>query len=737
MRLYRSTRSRLPSCSALGTVLVASSMFAGAAAAQQAFPPPAIPRELNATRTQGTLTIDGSLDEPDWSVAPVADRFVQAEPRQGDPATDPTEVRVLFDAQHLYVGVRCLHAGDAWRMRVRDLRRDFDETTDDFFGIAIDGVRDGRSATVFRVNPLGALRDQQTVDGGLADVDFDAVWMARTTRTPQGWIAEIAIPWSTLRYRAGGDAWNINFQRVSRRRNESSGWSPWPRVMAPYRMDYAGRLTGIEPPPPSRNLRLQPYVVGETQRRVVDGDRDADRSANIGMDLKWAVSPDTVLDVTVNPDFGQTDVDRQVVNLTRFSVFFPERRQFFLENRGAFYTGNTSRFEPFFTRRIGLAEDGSPVPIRAGVRLSQRSPTHAFGALAVSQEGDEGGSEFGVVRYVRNFRGQNRVGGLLTARHDGGGATNLVAGIDGFWRPSVTSFVRGTLTRSATSGTGGEGWGGYIWAANDANWGYVGYISELVTRGYDARTGFVVRNDYLRISPAVTLDWRPRWRPRVVRRLQPGFTLEHIVTPDDGRVQEGYVTLRPFTVQFENGGMFMYAAQPNWQRPQAVFRPVPGVDIAPGSYEYLRHTFTAQSDPSARLAARLESAFGGYFDGRLQTWRGLVQATPDPRVALSADYTVNRLQSVGVTRASITTHLLGVEARLAATPRLQVVSFGQWNTVARQATVNARFSWEYRPLAFFTIVYNDRAPIDGRGVTVPAPAATRQLLAKFTWLWQL
>jgi hypothetical protein len=311
-----------------------------------------------------------------------------------------------------------------------------------------------------------------------------------------------------------------------------------------------------------------------------------------------------------------------------------------------------------------------------------------------------------------------------------------VAGVDGFWRPSTTSFVRGTFTRSTTTGSRGEGWGGFVWAANEANWGYVGYISELVTAGYDARTGFIVRNDYVRISPAATFDWRPAWRPRLVRRIQPGFTFEHYVDPNDGTTQEGFVSIRPFTVQFENGGQLQYVLQPNWQRPRSAFRPVPGVEIGPGRYDYLRHSFTAQSDPSATLAVRLEGAFGGYFDGTLQTWRGVLQATPDPRIAVSADYTLNRLSSVGTAASVVSTHLFGLESRLAASPRLQLVSFAQWNTVARQLTVNARLSWEYQPLSFFTVVYNDRSPISGLAAVLPA-SGSRQLLAKVTWLLQL
>lgn len=713
----------------------------GSARAQAATPREGQRPQVSAIRAHGPLTVDGQLDEPDWTRAPRADRFVQIEPDEGRAATELTEVRVLFDDTSLYFGVTCHDSSGAADLRVRDLRRDFDDTTDDFFGIAIDGVRDERSAIVFRVNPLGALRDQQTVDGGLADVDFDAVWTARTSRNGEGWVAEIAIPWRTLRYRQDDDTWGINFQRVIRGKNENVGWSPWPRAGLPFRMDVAGLLTDLQPPPPSRNIRLQPYALGEA-RRSSDGaaPRGTNTTGDVGLDVKWAVSPSTVLDLTVNPDFGQADVDRQVVNLTRFSVFFPERRQFFLENRGIFFTGNGQRFEPFYSRRIGLDVGGNPIPITAGARFSTRGRSGAFGGLAVTQQGageNVPASQFGVLRYVANLGTQSRIGGLVTTRHDNDGRTNVVGGVDGFWRPSRTSFVRGTLTGSSTTGTGGEGIGGYVWAANEANWGYVGYISELVTSSYDARSGFILRNDYVRISPAATLDWRPSWRPRSIRRFQPGFTLEHYVSPSTGAVQEGFISVRPMTLQFENGGTVQYVLQPNWQRPTAVFRPVPGIEVAPGRYDYLRHGMILQTDPSAKLAVRLEPGTGGYFDGRLHSLRALVQATPDPRVALSADYTVNRLVEVSAARTSVTTHLLGLEMRLAANPRLQLVSFTQWNTVARQLSVNARISWEYRPLSFFTIVYNDRSPVSGLGVPALASPTSRQLLVKGSWLLQL
>jgi hypothetical protein len=191
------------------------------------------------------------------------------------------------------------------------------------------------------------------------------------------------------------------------------------------------------------------------------------------------------------------------------------------------------------------------------------------------------------------------------------------------------------------------------------------------------------------------------------------------------------------TVQFDNGGTIEYVLQPNWQRPTATFRPLAGVDVEPGRYAYLRHNLTIQTDPSAKLAVRVEPSAGGYFNGRLRSLRTLLQVTPDPRVAVAADYTVNRIDGVGASRASLTTHLMGLEARLAASPRFQFVSFTQWNSAGRQVALNARVAWEYQPLSYLTVIYNHRSPLSGRDFNVAAPPASRQLLVKATWLLQL
>jgi hypothetical protein len=265
------------------------------------------------------------------------------------------------------------------------MRRDFETTQNDNFQVVLDPLHDTRSAVSFQVTPFGALRDLQAFDGGdQTNADWDGVWRARTVRSDSGWSVEIEIPWASLRYVRDGRAWGVNFARFARRTVELSGAVPWPRQFSPYRMTFAADLVGLEPPPASANIRMRPFALGESSR-----ESDRNRSlGRIGGEVLWSPTANALLELTANTDFAQADVDRQVVNLRRFSVFFPERRQFFLENTDVINPKGIDgeyTVQPFFSRRIGLADDGTPLPITGGGRYSWRTSRASAGALLIRQ----------------------------------------------------------------------------------------------------------------------------------------------------------------------------------------------------------------------------------------------------------------------------------------------------------------------------------------------------------------
>jgi hypothetical protein len=554
----------------------------------------------------------------------------------------------------------------------------------------------------------------------------------------------MAIPWATLRYPSDTAAWGVNFIRLARKANELSGWSPWPRSYSGLRMQYAGRLVGIQPPPPSTNLRVQPHVVVRNETSTPPAGVSAVRTSRtvpeVGGDLKWALTPNTVLDGTVSTDFAQADADIQQVNLGRFSLFFPEKRQFFLENGALFSIGGAGfGGEPFFSRRIGLDAAGLPVPLNAGLRLTSRNERRSAAILAVHQR-EAGGlpaSTFAVARFSRNFGAENRIGALVTSRVDdapAGGitATNSVFALDGFVRPTRSSYVRAMFARSTTNSVGGEGYHAYVHAAANIPKGYFGWIQSHISSDYEARTGFVPRGDLILTSPAVTLDLRPRWRPSWVRSFNPGFSTALYHRESDGRFQEGNVYIYPLSTTFSDGGNLRFWLQPERQELQQTFSPLAGTNIAAGRYDFSQYGITYRPDLSRRLWAWVTVATGGYFDGRRDEAIVRIRTAPSPRLALTFDYEGNRLTGVGSTAADATTHLFYPEIRAALNPRLQLVGLWQYSSVSRQASWNGRLAWEFQPLSYVYLVFNDRTYRDA--TTFPDE---RQLILKITYLGQL
>ena len=350
---------------------------------------PIIPRkEFQPLKIERILKADGYLDESEWSNAPSMALDFQVEPFQGNKASFSSQVKMLYNQQFLYVAAILKDTIGKNAYRAPNLKRDYQFVENDLFGIAIDGFNDKRNALVLQSNAYGAQRDLLAFDDRQFDIDWDGLYRVRTQRSDSSWVAEFAIPWQTLRYpKTDGTKaqdWGINFFRVRRASNELAVWSPHPRSMSPLRMDYAGKLSGIIPPPPtSTNIRFIPYLLQVSKNS--EGTEIGNSSSSdfkLGGEIKWAISPTSIMDFTFNTDFAQADVDRQVNNISRFSVFFPERRQFFLENASLFsaglapvseVVGGSMYIQPFFSRTIGLDQNVNPIAITAGTRFVYRS----------------------------------------------------------------------------------------------------------------------------------------------------------------------------------------------------------------------------------------------------------------------------------------------------------------------------------------------------------------------------
>jgi len=372
------------------------------------------------------------------------------EPRQGGEYKHKSFVKVLYDDKNLYFGVFARDSLGKKGVRVQDLRRDFSWGENDIFGIQLDPQNLKQYCVSFQATPYGSQRDLQNFNDQNTDNDWNALWKVRTVRTDTGYYAEFAIPFKSLRYDlpTEGDSisWGITFNRLARRDYEQTVFPAIPQSFSPYRMTYAAKLKGLELPNPGINIRIEPYALYQYDRIKEGTEQSTKHQPKIGGDVKWAINPQSVLDLTINTDFAQADVDRAVNNLERFNIFFPERRQFFLENSGIWAGANNRSVVPFFSRRIGLEGNfnAEPAPIHAGARYTMRNEKQAIAALYIHQAKTEtsAAASFGVARYLHNYGKENNVGIMLTHRFDEASTElgvkqshNTTLTLDGFNRP--------------------------------------------------------------------------------------------------------------------------------------------------------------------------------------------------------------------------------------------------------------------------------------------------------------
>jgi len=703
-------------------VLVTSFSFAQDA---EIFKPDSIKREIEATRINTVLRVDGLANEKEWSTAKPVSGFIQIEPYQGKLPNNDTEIRVLYNKQFLYFAIFARDSLGKKAIRATDFKRDFNYQQHDLLNLSFDGFNDQRNAMALVTNAYGVQRDLLSFDDLYYDIDWDGLWRVRTSRTDSGWVAEMRIPWSTLRYPKTADSvqhWGFNMYRNRRLTNEVTAFSPFPRSYSSLRMNYAGVLRNLQPPPPRPNIRIQPYFLTSYDNyKLYDPDsKTSDTNVKVGGEVKWAINPNAVLDLTANTDFAQADADRQVNNVTRLSVFFPERRQFFLENASLFGvgvsqsddgSGGSMRIQPFFSRRIGLDDSGNPIPIDAGGRFVYRSVKRNFGTMVMRQRevGDTPGTNFIVGRYSENFGKLNRVGGLVTVKNRPD-YTNIVSAVDGFFRIGDAHSFNTMAMHSTSTNTGKQGYAGfmqYFWSTNQFK---IWLGESVVTKNFNPEMGFLSRTDVIASSPGANWYYRGSKLPfkKWIRAYEPGFTPDFYHQASTGKLVERSLFFFPMWLNLQSGGFFGYGINPAYQRLFESFTPV-GITILPGEYNYTQHNFFYRTDPSKMLNLMAQSSFGTYFDGKLASVDATLQFAPIPHLSLKARFNRYHFTSVGELETNTNVDLYSIEGRFALNPRVQLIGFYQKNSENKSDNYNIRLSWEYRPLSFLYIVYNHRA----------------------------
>ena len=667
-----------------------------------------------------SIRLDGRLDEAVWATAPVASGFRQREPREGAPASQDTEVRVLFDAATLYIGVLARDS-EPDRIIARILQRDhvlddghgIEWAGDDAIAILLDPFHDRRNGVVFATNPNGAEFDALLTDENDLNVDWRGVWQVRAARVPEGWSAEFAIPFRTLRYPAGGSGtWGFNVARIIRRSNEETLWSAWSRDNEGFhRVSRAGTLEGMtDLPRPGLNLEVKPFALGGAAG-VADttGRLRLDREIDVGLDAKYEVRPGLLLDLTLNTDFAQVEADDQQINLTRFSLFFPEKRDFFLENAGIFEFGGGgfgpggTPFLLFFSRRIGIADQGQ-VPVLGGARLTGRVGKQTIGFLDVATDDAFGQprTNFAVARIKRDAGRSGYIGALLTDRR-GGDAAGTAGGIDwSLWPTKRLNFL-GYAAATGASGASGDGVAYRVALDYTADrWGYL-VAHSGISKDVTAPIGYVQRTD-MRSSSAYG---RHTLRPGVLglRLIDLTASVGYVAAWDGGLHEwEARPELR---FRWESGESAEVEYTRGMVRLREGFRMADSVDIPAGDHEFREVGFSVGTSEARAVGFEIGASRGEAYGGTMTGAGAELRLAPGSHLLLHLGY---ERDDVDLPGGGFTAHLGSLRATVAFTTRLAANALVQYNSLDESLSANVRLSYMHAPGRDLYIVFNE-----GRG----------------------
>ena len=700
---------------------------------------------LHIRQTTAPVKLDGDLSEPGWQSAQVVTDFYQVFPFDTSYAKLPTEVRVTFDQNFLYVGFRVTQPRNSYI--TRSLKRDFESGTSDVIIVNIDPFKDRLNGFHFALTPYGVQREGLIANGDDLSFDWDNKWYAEVKNYEDYWVAEIAIPFTTLRYRRleGDNSWRINFIRNSMEQNETASWRPVPRQFRPNNMAFAGTMIWDDAPPkPGANISLIPYVSARSTR-----DRElrtpADRSVVIGGDAKIAVTPSLNLDLTVNPDFSQVEVDRQVTNLNRFELFFPERRQFFLENNDLFGSFGFPSSRPFFSRRIGIGRgnitrvlsEGDTlrytgnvtVPIRFGARLSGRLDKNwRVGLLNMQTAAVDdinlpaANYSVGVVQrkmFSRSTLGAvfvNKENFLNTIARSGElpalpNRFNRVAGLeynlnskDNKWEGEFF-YHRSFSERQAPDAQAGAAFLGY----RDQYWRFQAG-TQYIGQGYRAEVGFVPRTGYVGAFPEITRIWNPR-NPKLSNKIiswgfnsesELSWNLPNYKLTDRRSNASGFINFRNqselFVGGFNNYTYLFFAFDPT---------NTGGKQLPEGSGYTNSGVFVGyESDRRKNLSIESRVQAGQFYNGRFASLRGNFAYRWQPYGIFALSYTYNAIRLPAPYR-STDLFLIGPRAELSFSRTVFFSTFIQYNTQANNININSRLQWRFRPVSDLFLVYTD------------------------------
>ena len=696
--------------------------------------------QLLIKKTSSPIRVDGILDEVGWQEAEIAKDFFMILPMDTSFAQSKTAVRMSYDDQFLYLAAECFEDLPG-KNTVQSLRRDFSFGSNDNFLVFIDPFDDQTNGFSFGANAAGAQWDGLMANGGSVELSWDNKWYSKVQRYEDRWIFEAAIPFKTIRYKKGITQWGINFSRLDLKRNEKSSWAPVPRQFPSASLAYTGILQWDAPPPKAgANVSIIPYVLTDVQRNY-NNDDPASSRFEVGGDAKIAITSALNLDLTVNPDFSQVEVDRQVTNLSRFELFFPERRQFFLENSDLFASFGARGLRPFFSRRIGLDS-----PIRFGARLSGKLDKNwRIGAMNIqTNKVDSLGmpaQNYAVFALQRQVFARSNIslmyidkasinydpqpGEAQYSKYNRNlGIEYNLASANNFW---TGKFI---LHKNFRPDTDKETFMHAVALNYDVKNLSVEWEHEYVGENYNPETGFVPRKDYIRANPEVNYRFFPKNSKKIVSH-GPFFGSSVFFTPEGKYTEsESYVG---YGIDFLNRSEFNFFASYDYLQLRQDFDPTNTggeVLLAGSDHSWNAIGIEYESKPNSLFTYEFESRYGGYYGGTLFRLEWEMGYRIQPFASFSTRIAYNNI-SLPAPLSDAELWLISPRLDLTFTNTMFLTTFVQYNNQADNMNVNVRFQWRYKPASDLFIVYTDNYFPEN------FTSKNRALVLKFTYWWNL
>jgi len=664
------------------------------------------PDTLKAMKTGAVIKLDGVLDEPDWTKAPRISNFTQRELNENASATERTEVAVLFNRTELYIGVLCFDSEPA-KIIAQKMKWDFDPATEDDFEIILDTYLDKRNGYLFIVNPNAAQFDALIMDNGRkTNSDWNGVWYAAAARTDKGWFAEIKIPFSTLKFSAANEqTWGINFMRNIRRKREQVLWQGWSRDANLEQVNRAGTLAGLQGLTRMRVFEFRPYALGGAEK---SRGATATTTSGLGLDFNYIINPTVKLDFTINPDFAQVESDEMIVNLTRFSISLPEKRQFFLEAQN-FFDFPLGRAWPFYSRRIGIYKD-QETPILGGVRFLGKMNHTTLGAMVLQTETTDIASakNFSILRWQQDIGEQSSVG-LMAIGAAQSGRFNGTGGVDALYSTSKLfgdkNFQIGgafaatyTSDREASTGSAHRLFLSYPndLIELDASW-------ERAGKDFNPEVGFLSRTSYQIFGAKWRINPRPSFLPWVQKLQFKPIELSYYIDDVTHMMQSVYMEFRPLGLFLKSGEAFEFNIQRNAENLTEDFEIRDGYVIRAGRYWTTRGEIQFETFDGRPLVASLGINWGRFYDGSSTEWEADLSWKMNKYFGTSLAYQRSdiRLPDGGFAIDEVVGRM-----NFSVTPKLFGSVFTQWNNDENRILFNFRITWIPKPGANLYFVLN-------------------------------